>query len=173
MQVEAQAGQHQKGQKQNGFGQSRKGGFTAGAHALEGGARIQGRQNQGEAPHAQQIGGQQKIPAETQRRGRAAQGQQGQSAESGGQGHAGPGGEGPGGGAADDLALAQQPGQIIVGLQQGLAPAPGRLGLDPIDDAGQQRGQGQGQQQLDEIGGNVLAHTPSPHISRPTTVARI
>ena len=46
-------------------------------------------------------------------------------------------------------------------------------GYDPEWKQKAAQAQQEAQQQLDEIGGNVLAHTPSPHISRPTTVARI
>ena len=70
------------------------------------------------------------------------------------------------------LALAQQFGEVVVGLQQGFAVASGKDGFDPVDDAGQERGQQQGQCKLKQIDCGVV-HERSPQTSRATRVARI
>ena len=57
-------------------------------------------------------------------------------------------GKNPGGCAADDLALAHEPREVIIGLQEGFAMPACKLGLDPVDNAGQQRSQNKGQRKL-------------------------
>ena len=171
--AEAQTREHHERKKKYGFREGGECGLAACAHAFKCRACVQRAKHDGKAPHAQQIGCQHKVARKGQWRNRAAEGQQGQRADCACQGYGGGGGKYPCGCAADHLALAQQFGDIIVGLQHGLAVASGKFGLDPVDDAGQQGGQDQGQGKLRKIDRKLGFHECSPHTSRATRVARI
>ena len=137
-------GQGQQGQEQHGFGQGGKGGLAAGPHAFEARSGVQGGQDDGQPRQPQAVGGQHEVAGKAGR-GRAGRtGQQAQRAAYGGQGHGRPDPQHEACGVAFHQALACQFGQIEIGLQQRLADAAGHKGLDPVDDAGDQRGQDKG-----------------------------
>ena len=76
----------------------------------------------------------------------------------GGNGHQGderPGAEEPGGCGAEHRALAQQPGQIVVGLEQRRPDPAGEEGLGLADHPQQQGGEEQGHEQMDQVVGHA------------------
>ena len=171
VQIKAETGQNHKGQEHSWLRQGGKGRLAAGAHALKGRPGVQRRNHHGKARHSQQVCCEDEVAGKGEWRGKAAKGQHGQRQQSAGQHNRRRQHKGPAGGRADDLALAQEPEDVKIGLQQRLAAAARHYGLDPADNAGQERSQKQAEQKLRAISKGRVAHEPSPQASRQITVA--
>jgi len=138
----------QQTDQQGHFSQGRKLHLAAGTHALKSRSGIEGRQHGDKTHQPQRVHHQQQIAGKSQQgRGRSKR-RQHERQKNGGQGDARPGPEDPRGGPAINGAFAQQLEKIVIELQQRRSSASPEKGLDPVDHTRQQRGEGQGEQDM-------------------------
>ena len=132
---------------------------------------VEGGENGGEAPHAEQIGAEDEVALEGEGRGHAAERNQGKRGRGGSQSHGRACNEHPGGAVAEHFAFADELGEVVVELEQGLAVSSGKLGLHAVDDAEGERRKKKRERQFGEIEPEV--HYAIPHMRSATSVTRM
>ncbi|OPZ23232.1 MAG: hypothetical protein BWZ02_03288 [Lentisphaerae bacterium ADurb.BinA184] len=147
----ARPGHREQGQEQDGFGDGGESDLAAGAHALETGAGVQGRQDGEQPGQPEQVEDQDEIAGEREEGAALAKGDQRGRGQHRAQPDRRAGAEEPRRRPAVDGALAEKPGQVVVRLHRRGAATPGEPGLGAVDHPEQQRRQQQRQKDLDEF----------------------